>query len=117
MIKWNFFKVWLLRNTFACQNFENQAISNKHENFLTFESGHCLSKQQIETVYDVSFRYGTSFFKAILNLLICLHFKVSFVEKVQEFLNVLFELKLNDIEIGILSALLLTSTSLFFFIN
>ena len=35
------------------------------------------------------------------------------MEKIQEFSNILFELKLNDIEIGILSALLLTSTSMY----
>jgi hypothetical protein len=56
MIKVNFFKVWLLRNVFACQNFENQPIPIKKETFLTFESGHCLSRQQLETVYNVNYQ-------------------------------------------------------------
>ena len=55
MIKLNFFKVLLLRNLFGCQNLENQAIPIESETFLTFESGHCLSRQQIETIYSVSF--------------------------------------------------------------
>ena len=53
LIKCNFFKVWLLRNVFITQNFENQAISAKEDFFLMFESGHCLSRTQIESVFNV----------------------------------------------------------------
>ena len=111
MIKKNFFKVCLLRNVFITQNLDKRAVSEKKEIFLTFESGHCLSRLQIESIYDVCLVDPYTNLKKNVFYLFLIISKVQFTSAVIGFCEILFDLNLNDIEIGILSALLLTSTS------
>jgi len=87
LIKAHFFKVWLLRISCMFSNDIDNKQDNMEENIgLTFDTGYCITKQQLELVYGVNF-----------------------VKTMIDFSSSFCSLKLNDIEIGLLCAILFTS--------
>lgn len=77
LLKAHFFKVWLVR---ICCMFDPTDDS------LTFDSGYCITRDQLELVYGPQF-----------------------VHRLIEFARAFSALKLNDIEVGLLGAIILTS--------
>lgn len=126
LIKAHFFKAWLLRITCMFlsaselrdppiqSNSMSKFTNNTDQVFLTFESGHCISREQLELVYDVKTIFSmvtlnTELIKIIV--IFFLYVKKNFMDKVFQLAKFLDELKLNDIEIGIICGLLFTSVN------
>lgn len=120
LIKAHFFKVWLLRISCMFSN-DLDAIKqtnepNLDENLignnigLTFDSGYCITKQQLELVYGVSsWPFNLIKIASIFIDFILILFKVQFVKNMIDFSQSFCSLKLNDIEIGLICAILFTS--------
>jgi hypothetical protein len=53
LIKWHFFKIWLLR-IYPMFLFNNNNNNQREDFQILFETGHCLNREQLESVYDVS---------------------------------------------------------------
>jgi len=88
LIKAHFFKVWLLRISCMLIGSDETLVptDSASNRFLSFESGHCISQDQLEIVFGKEL-----------------------ADKVIQFSSHLNTLRLNDIEIGLICSILLTS--------